>query len=118
MTKLREQMIQDMTLRGLAPNTQRAYLQAVTRLARHYGRAPDRVSKREVKAYLFHLHQDEKRSTSTCNVTAAALRFLYHRTLGRSRTGFDIPIARKPTKLPHVLSRDTLRPGCPQPGPS
>jgi hypothetical protein len=51
MTKLREQMIQDMTLRGLSPNTQRAYLQAVTRLARHYDRSPDRVSKREVKAY-------------------------------------------------------------------
>jgi site-specific recombinase XerD len=108
MTKLREQMIQDMILRGLAPNTQRAYLQAVARLAQHYGRSPDRISKREIKAYLLHLHQDEKRSTSSCNVAAAALRFLYHQTLGRSRTDFDIPIARKPTKLPHVLSRDEV----------
>jgi hypothetical protein len=41
MTKLRERMINEMVLRGLAPNTQRAYLQAVTQLARHYGRAPD-----------------------------------------------------------------------------
>jgi site-specific recombinase XerD len=66
------------------------------------------VSKSEVKAYLLHLHQDEKRATSTCNVAAAALRFLYHQTLGRSRTDFDIPIARKPAKLPHVLSRDEV----------
>ena len=108
MTKLREQMTQDMILRGLSPHTQRAYLQAVTQLARHYGRAPDRVSKREVKAYLLHLHQSKKRSTSTCNVAAAALRFLYHQTLARSHTDFDIPIARKPTKLPHALGRDEV----------
>jgi site-specific recombinase XerD len=105
MTKLREQMIQEMILRGLAPNTQRVYLQAVTRLARYYDRSPSRVSNREVKAYLLHLHQDEKRSTSSCNVAAAALRFFYYRTLGRSHTNFEIPIARKPKKLPHVLSR-------------
>ena len=41
-------------------------------------------------------------------MAAAAQRFLYHQTLGRSRTDFDIPIARKPTKLPHVLSRDEV----------
>ena len=35
MTKLRQQMIHEMVLRGLAPNTQPAYLQAVTQLARH-----------------------------------------------------------------------------------
>ena len=59
MAKLREQMIQDMTLRGLAHNTQSTYLQAVTQLAQHYGRSPDRISKRDVKAYLFHLHQNK-----------------------------------------------------------
>ncbi len=108
MTKLREQMIQDMTLRGLAESTQRAYLGAVSRLAQHYGGSPDRLSKREIKAYLLHLHQNEKRAPSTCNVTAAALRFFYHHTLGRSHTAFDIPIERKPTKLPHALSREEV----------
>ena len=108
MTKLRKQMIDEMVLRGLAPNTQRAYLQAVTQLARHYGRSPDQISKREVKAYLVHLHQDTGRSTSTCNVAAVALRFFYHQTLGRSVSGFEIPTARKPSKLPHVLSREEV----------
>ncbi len=46
MTKLHEQMTNEMVLRGLAPNTQRAYLQAVTLLARNYGRPPDCLSKR------------------------------------------------------------------------
>lgn len=108
MTKLRERMIHEMILRGLAPNTQRAYLQAVSQLARHYGRSPERISKREIKAYLLDLHQNANRSTSTCNVASAALRFFYHQTLGRSATGFDIPFARKPKKLPQVLSREEV----------
>ena len=105
MTKLRDQMTQDMVLRGLSPDTQRAYLRAVTLLAQYYDRSPDRVSMREVKGYLLHLHQDRKLSTSACNLAAAAMRFLYHKTLDRSCTDFEIPFARKPTKLPHVLSR-------------
>ncbi len=77
-------------------------------LARHYDRSPDRISDREVKAYLFHLHSDKKRSTSTCNVASGALRFLYHNTLGYSRDRFDIPIVRSPKKFPHELSRDEV----------
>jgi integrase/recombinase XerD len=106
MTKLREQMIQDMVLRGFVPSTQRAYLEAVAKFARHYNRSPDQISNEELKAYLLYLHLEEKRATSTCNVAAAALRFLYHRTLGRPHTDFDVPMARQPSKLPHVLSRD------------
>ena len=108
MTKLREQMIQDMVLRGMAPSTRRAYLQAVTKFARHYNRSPARISNEDVKAYLLYLHLEEKRATSTCNVAAVALRFLYHKTLGRPQTDFDVPIARPPSKLPHVLSREEV----------
>ena len=105
MTKLRDQMTEDMVLRGLAPSTQRVYLRSITQLAQYYNRSPDRVSRREVKRYLLHLHQDRKLSKSACNIVASAMRFLYHKTLDRSCTGFDIPYARKPTQLPHVLSR-------------
>lgn len=108
MTKLREQMTQDMVLRGFAPSTQRAYLQAVTKFAQHYSRSPDRISNDELKAYLLYLHVEEKRATSTCNVVASALRFLYHRTLGQPQTDFDVPMARQPSKLPFVLSRDEV----------
>jgi integrase/recombinase XerD len=80
----------------------------VTKFSRHYNRSPDRISNDELKAYLLYLHLDEKRATSTCNVAAAALRFLYHRTLGQPHTGFDVPMARQPSKLPHVLSREEV----------
>ena len=42
MTKLRQQMIDQMVLRGFAANTQRAYLHAISQLARHYDRSDRR----------------------------------------------------------------------------
>ena len=101
-------MIQDRVLRGMASSTRRAYLQAGTKFARHYNQSPDQISNQEIKAYLLYLHLEEKRATSTCNVAAVALRFLYHKTLGRPQTDFDVPIARQPSKLPFVLSRDEV----------
>ena len=44
MTPLRQRMLNDMTVRGLAENTKRPYLSAVTGLARHYRHSPDSVS--------------------------------------------------------------------------
>jgi hypothetical protein len=45
----------DMLVRGMAERTREAYLAAVARLARHYRRAPDRLSPQEVQAYLVHM---------------------------------------------------------------
>ncbi len=108
MTALREYMTQDMTVRGLSLNTQTAYLRAVIQLAQFYRRSPERISEREITAYLFHLYREKRRSHSTCNQAVAALRFFYRVTLRRSSTGFVIPAAREPSKLPHILSRDEL----------
>ena len=57
MTALRERMTQDLILRGLSLNTQAAYLRAVAQLVRYYRRSPERISGREVVAYLLHLYQ-------------------------------------------------------------
>jgi integrase/recombinase XerD len=66
MTALRQQMIQDMVVRGFAQNTQTAYVRAVSQLALFYGRAPDRLSEREIQRFLVHLHQEKGLSYSTC----------------------------------------------------
>jgi len=44
MSPLRERMIEDMTLAGLALGTRQAYTEAVRRLAVHYRRSPDQLS--------------------------------------------------------------------------
>lgn len=108
MTTLRQQMTDDLVLRGLSAKTQEAYLRAVTGLAAFYGRSPDRISEREIQTYLLHLYREKGFSHSTCNVAVAGLRFFYHVTLRRRSMDFVIPAAREPKKLPEILTRAEL----------
>lgn len=108
MTELRTRMLRDMTVRGLAPRTHKAYIAAVARVAQHYRRSPDQLTDDEVQTYLAHLVHDRKRSWSTCSQAANAFRFLYHVTLGRPRTEFVVPLPKQPQKLPEILSREEV----------
>jgi site-specific recombinase XerD len=109
MTPLQQRMIEDMTVRGLVPSTQRAYLRAVRDLTAYYKRRPDTLSTREIQRYLLMLHEERGLTYSTCNTIVHGLRFFYGTTLGRSAMHFIIPLAKEPSKLPHILSRYDIR---------
>ena len=108
MSELRTRMIRDLTVRGLAPRTHKAYIAAVVRLAKHYRRSPDQITNDEVQTYLAYLIQERKLSWSTCSQAANAFRFLYHVTLGHPRTDFHVPLPKQPQKLPEILSREEV----------
>ena len=108
MGRLRERMIRDMTIRGLAEETQQAYVLAVLALARHYHRSPDQLTDEQVQDYLLHLIRDKKRTWSTCNVKVCALRFFFYITLKRDRARFQVPAPKQPHKLPEILSRQEV----------
>jgi len=107
MSLLRRRMIEDMTVRNLAPATQQSYLYAVARFSRHFARSPDRLGLEQVRAYQVHLAA-QKRSWSHINQASCALRFFYGVTLGRSEMLAGIVSAREPQKLPVVLSADEI----------
>jgi site-specific recombinase XerD len=107
MSPLRRRMIEDMTVRNLAPATQQSYLYAVARFSRHFARSPDRLGLEQVRAYQVHLAA-QKRSWSHINQASCALRFFYGVTLGRSEMLAGIVSAREPQKLPVVLSADEI----------
>ncbi len=109
MTTLRMRMDNDLLVRGMAARTRETYLAAVTRLARHYRRAPDQLSPQEVQAYLVHMLRDEKLAWSTCSIAVHAFRFLYHTTLGRPESTFTIPGPKQPQRLPEILSPVEVR---------
>src|SRR3989475_11093183 len=108
MSELRDRMIRDMTVRGFAPRTHKAYIAAVVRLAKHYRRSPNEITNDEVQTYLAHLIQERKLSWSTCSQAANAFRFLYHVTLNHPRTAFHVPLPKQPQKLPEILSREEV----------
>lgn len=108
MTELRRLMLQGMVIRGMSPRTQRSYVSAVRRLAKHYRRAPDVLTADEVQSYLAHMIEIEKLSWSTCSIAVNAFRFLYHVTLGLTASDFVVPRPRQPQRLPEVLSSEEV----------
>ena len=109
MTPLRQRMINDMTVRGLAENTKRSYLTSVTGLARHYRRSPDHISAQEVQDYLLYLHEQRGLSWKSCNCVRHGVRFLYRITLGVPDPHFYVPGAKTPSTLPEILVRRERR---------
>ncbi len=108
MSPLRKQMEADMAVRGLAYRTRETYVESVAKLAKFYGRGPDRISEAEVQRYLLHLLEERKLAHSSCNVMASALEFFYRVTLKRRETEFCLPRPRMPAKLPQILSREEV----------
>lgn len=104
MGTLREQMVRYMELRRLASGTQRLYLHAVTDIAKHFGRAPDKITGTEIQDYLLYLMKDRQLKWKTINVVAAGLKFFFITTLGRPSIDCSIPSRRTPTQLPEILN--------------
>lgn len=108
MTPLRQRMLEDMSIRNFAQNTQESYLQQVSSFARHFSRSPEELGPEEIRAYQSHLVTDRHLSASSVGTASAALRFLYRVTLKRDWKPDDIPMPKKPFKLPVVLSPDEV----------
>jgi integron integrase len=93
--------------RHYSRRTEKSYVGWVRRfLAFHaYGDAT-RMGATEVRAYLTHLATRRRVSASTQNQAFSALLFLFRQVLGRDLEALeDTPRAKRPTRLPVVLSR-------------
>lgn len=108
LTPLRARMLQQMQLHRLAPGTQQLYATAITDLTRYYRRSPDQLTPEEIRAYLHHLLEERKLAWSTCNVTAAAIRFFYVETLDWLPLKLHLPPRPAYQRLPQVLSLDDV----------
>ena len=110
MTSLRQRMLEDMRIRNFTQNTQRSYLEQVSRFARHFGRSPEELGPEEVRAYQIYLLEVRKLSAGSRGLAASALRFLYKVTLKREWSVEYIPLPKQPTRLPVILSPEEV--GC------
>jgi len=109
MTPLRRRMIEDMRIRNLAPLTQSAYVEQVSRFARHFGQPPERLGPDEIRAWQIYLVEERRLAASSISVAVAALRFVYTVTLkGPWVVEEDIPTSRQPKKLPVVPSPEEV----------
>jgi site-specific recombinase XerD len=94
MTPLRQRMLEDMSIRNLAENTQSAYLQQVAAYSRYFGRSPDQLGPEAVRTYQLYLM--EVRALTPSSICVA--------------TGVEeIPMPKRPRKLPEILSPEEVR---------
>jgi integrase/recombinase XerD len=81
-TPLRQWMIEDMRIRGMAEKTQAAHIRAVTDFAVFLKRSPDTATPEELRAYQLHMTNAGMTAT-TFNVRIVSLRFFFGMTCGR-----------------------------------
>ena len=61
MSPLRRRMIEDMTIRKLAPKTQHGYIRNIKNFAAFLGRSPDTASFEDVRRFQLHLAAKRRR---------------------------------------------------------
>jgi integrase/recombinase XerD len=105
----RAQMIRDMQLQRLAPQTQNAYVTAVAGLAKCYQCAPARLRPEQIRTSLHHLWTERRLAWSSCNQAAAGLKFFSTKTLGWDVLHLDLPPRTGRSQLPQVLSIEELQ---------
>ena len=108
MTPLRQRMLEDMSIRNFAENTQLSYLQQVSAYATFFHRSPEQLGPEQVRTYQLHLRETRKLAPSSISIAVSALRFLYKVTLKRNWAPDDIPMPKLPFKLPVILSPDEV----------
>jgi site-specific recombinase XerD len=107
MSKLRQKMIRAMELKNLSDNTQRAYLAAVTGLAKHYQQSPVKITKEMIEDYLLYLKNDRGNAPNSCAGTLTGLRFFYNHVT-QQQIPIEYSLSRKVRKLPTVLTQEDI----------
>ena len=70
-------MLEDMRLRNLSSETQRAYVHYISGLAQFYRTSPEQLDLEEIREYQLHLVEARRLSPESVNQFVSAAKFLY-----------------------------------------
>jgi integrase/recombinase XerD len=108
MTVLRNQMMHDLKLAGLAEDTRDRYIASIERFAQFHRRSPAELAQAEVRAWVCDLEASGI-GPSRLNQHFSALKFLYRKTLGRPEVVAFLSTPRRPERLPEVISAEQVQ---------
>ena len=109
MSALRQKMIEDMQLKGLAVRTQEAYVNAVLQLSRRYKKSPDCIDEEELREYFLYLKNEKHVAESTISIALCGIKFFYEQTLGKEWHTLQLVRPDRKKKLPVVLSTEEVK---------
>jgi len=104
MSRLRQKMIEDMQLQGLAVRTQEAYINAVFQLSKRFKKSPDRIEEAELREYFLYLKNEKQVADSTFSIALCGIKFFYEQTLKKEWHTLQLVRPDRQKKLPVVLS--------------
>jgi len=109
--RLLDQVRDRIRLKHYSYKTEQQYVGWIRRYILFHGKQhPATLGGREVEAFLSHLATDREVAAATQNQALAALLFLYKQVLGIDLPWLnDVVRAKKPQRLPTVLSREEVR---------
>ncbi len=106
-TPVRQKMIDQMHIAGLAESTQTRYIGEIEQLAKHYMTSPADLDADQLRAWLLHgIGRGLKPATT--NLTVAALKFLYVDTLGCPERVTGLRARKKQRKLPRYMTEEEV----------
>ena len=106
-SRLRQRLNDDMTMRHFSRETQRNYIRDVGRFATFLGRPPDTATSEDLRRFQVEQREDGM-PVPTMNSIVAALRFFFTHTLDRPDLARRLVRIKQIRKLPVVLSRDEV----------
>jgi site-specific recombinase XerD len=109
MSALRQKMIEDMQLRGLALRTQEAYVNAVLQLSRRFKKSPDCIDEEELRDYFLYLKNEKQVADSTFSIALCGIKFFFEQTLKKEWHTLQLVRPDRKKKLPVVFSTDEVK---------
>jgi integrase/recombinase XerD len=107
-TRIRKMVLDELQRRNYAQSTVRSYIKAIEDFTRYFGKSPERLGSEHIRRYQVHLFRDRKLAAGSVEGRAAALRFLYVKTLHRPYLPDEIPFPKRARRLPTVLSPEEV----------
>ena len=109
-SKFLDQVREAIRIKNYSYRTEQSYLKWVREyILFHNKRHPNEMGEEEVRSFLAHLAVDRNVAASTQNQALSALLFMHRYVLQRPLGYIDVPWAKKPKRLPVVLTRDEVR---------
>jgi site-specific recombinase XerD len=109
MSPLREQLIQQMQLKGYCKKTIKSYVSIIAQIALFYHTPADQLSVIQIREFILKRITIDHRSKPWMNMAISAVKLLFCDVLKREWNLIDLPRPRRDQKAPVILSRDEVQ---------
>jgi integrase/recombinase XerD len=109
MTPLRQQLINQMQLKGYCDKTIKSYVCIIAQIAFHYHTPADQLTVDQIRNFILKRITTDKLSKPWMNLAISAVKLLFCDVLRREWNFLDLPRPRRSPKVAVILSRDEVR---------